>query len=77
MPKVTYKPLNGLKVPNPETGEQLKKGGELVEDSGYWRRQLRAGAVELVESKAAKKGASSKKTQPEDEAPAGADGGAK
>lgn len=60
MPKVTYRPVNGLKVPNPETGKALKKNGEPVEDSGYWRRQRRAGAVELVEAEEAEKNTAAK-----------------
>lgn len=76
MPKVTYRPVNGLKVPNPETGKHLKAGGELVEDSGYWRRQQRAKAVERVNDDGRAKKDAGKKAQKGAAAAADADAAA-
>ncbi|XTZ40070.1 DUF2635 domain-containing protein [Salmonella enterica] len=50
------KPKAGVSVRCPVRGEALPKEGARVPDNTFWRRRLRDGDVELVETK--NKGAS-------------------
>jgi hypothetical protein len=45
---IQVKPAEGLKVYNPETNAPLPDGGGKVQDSGYWRRQLKFKCVEII-----------------------------
>lgn len=49
--KLFLKPKEGLKVPRPENGRELKAEGELVESSTYWRRRIIDGDVTEVSDK--------------------------
>lgn len=50
MSKIILKPSKeGLKVHNPKTGRDLKKDGELVDLTIYWRRMIKCGDVIQIE----------------------------
>lgn len=40
--KLHIKPAPGLRIPNPDTGSDLKAEGEMVANTTYWRRLLRS-----------------------------------